>query len=357
MLDPPLAEPEVIRERLSFHKAMYRVETEWTLQDVGSSPLKKTELAPDHLPSHQLGSAPGVLGARPESKSQETGTDETRSESREGESSEPPLGPMPWQLAKAIDPERSAGPATAVRWAFVAVFIAGAFALTLYSQREWMRAFLVQSRVIQAQGGITSLWSEILDWAGRGSSWAHRPVAAVAQSAALYEEDPIDAQGKRYVGSVVWKSETVSPGEGQATELMVRASVEIPARRMNMTMCLRRNAEKALPAAHTIEIVFDTPANSTFGGISDVPGILMKRAEQALGERLAGVTVNSTSGLFIATLSATEVDTRRNLELMKEQSWFDIPIIYGSGQRAILAIEIGESGKVAFKKAFAAWAE
>jgi hypothetical protein len=42
-----------------------------------------------------------------------------------------------------------------------------------------------------------------------------------------------------------------------------------------------------------------------------------------------------------------------NLQLMKEQSWFDVPIIYGNGQRAILAFEKGVPGEVAFKEAFA----
>src|SRR5262249_52557241 len=40
------------------------------------------------------------------------------------------------------------------------------------------------------------------------------PVAAVAQRVVLYEEDPADAQGKRYVGSAIWRTETVTPGPG-----------------------------------------------------------------------------------------------------------------------------------------------
>ena len=51
-------------------------------------------------------------------------------------------------------------------------------------------------------------------------------VPAVAQRVVLYEEDSNDPQGKRYVGSVIWRTETVSPGNGLAPELAVRADVD-----------------------------------------------------------------------------------------------------------------------------------
>jgi hypothetical protein len=61
----------------------------------------------------------------------------------------------------------------------------------------------------------------------------------------LYEENPTDPQGKRYTGSAVWRTETVSPGPGLATELAVRADVTIPERSMAVTWSLRRSADKA----------------------------------------------------------------------------------------------------------------
>ena len=48
---------------------------------------------------------------------------------------------------------------------------------------------------------------------------------------------------------------------------------------------------------------------------------------------------------------------QRNLQLLKERSWFDIPLVYNNGRRAILAIEKGTPGERAFKEAFAAWGE
>ncbi len=101
------------------------------------------------------------------------------------------------------------------------------------------------------------------------------PGAAVAQKVVLYEEDPADPQGKRYVGSALWRTETVSPGPGQPPELAIRADVEVPERKLAMTWSLRRNTDKGLPASHTVEIMFKLPADFPSGGISNVPGILI----------------------------------------------------------------------------------
>jgi hypothetical protein len=194
--------------------------------------------------------------------------------------------------------------------------------------------------------------------AGQGPAAGAQPnpaPPAVAQRVVLYEEDPNDPAGKRYVGSAIWRTETVSPGAGLAPELAVRADVEIPERRMSMTWSLRRNTDKALPASHTIEILFKLPADFPGGGIGNVPGILMKEAEQARGTPLAGLAVKVTNGFFLIGLSAAENDMQRNIALLKDRQWFDIPVVYANGGRAILAMEKGPPGDRAFAEAFAAW--
>ena len=183
---------------------------------------------------------------------------------------------------------------------------------------------------------------------------ATAPAAAVAQKVVLYDEDPNDPKGKRYVGSALWRTETVSPGPGLAPELAIRADVEIPERHLRMTWSLRRNTDKALPASHTIEIMFTLPADFPEGGIANVPGVLMKQDEQARGVPLAGLAVKVTNGYFLIGLSAVDVDVQRNIQLLKERDWFDIPIVYTSGKRAILAMEKGTPGVRAFEEAFRA---
>ncbi len=173
----------------------------------------------------------------------------------------------------------------------------------------------------------------------------------------LYDEDANDPAGKRYVGSALWRTETVSPGPGLAPELAVRADVEIPERRMRMTWSLRRNTDKALPASHTIEIMFTVPADSEQGGIGNIPGVLMKQDEQARGVPLAGLAVKVTNGYFLIGLSAVEIDVARNIQLLKERGWFDVPLVYGNGKRGILAVEKGTPGGRAFEEAFRAWGQ
>jgi hypothetical protein len=199
-------------------------------------------------------------------------------------------------------------------------------------------------RVPQEGGGQTA-----------GGTAGSQAAPAVAQRVVLYEEDSNDPQGKRYVGSAIWRTETVSPGPGLAPELAVRADVEIPERRITMTWSIRRNTDQALPASHTIEIMFNLPADFPGGGIANVPGILMKQSEQARGTPLAGLAVKVTNGFFLIGLSAVDSDVQRNVQLLKERPWFDIPIVYTNGGRAILAMEKGPPGDRAFADAFAAW--
>jgi hypothetical protein len=191
--------------------------------------------------------------------------------------------------------------------------------------------------------------------AGAGPSDAQAVAPAVAQRVVLYEEDSNNPQGKRYVGSVIWRTETVSPGPGLAPELAVRADVTIPERKISMTWSLRRNTDKALPASHTIEVQFTLPPDFVGGGIANVPGILMKQSEQTRGTPLSGLAVKVTNGFFLIGLSSTESDVQHNIQLLKERPWFDLPIVYTNGGRAILAMEKGPPGDRAFADAFATW--
>jgi hypothetical protein len=122
-----------------------------------------------------------------------------------------------------------------------------------------------------------------------------------------------------------------------------------------MTWSLRRNSDPNLPASHTVEIMFRLPQDFSSGGVSNVPGILMKQAEQSRGQALSGLAVKVTTGFFLIGLSSTESDRERNIQLLKERAWFDIPVVYNNNRRAILALEKGTPGERAFADAFKAW--
>jgi hypothetical protein len=181
--------------------------------------------------------------------------------------------------------------------------------------------------------------------------------APVAQRVVLYDEDPADPKGKQYVGTVVWRTEPIKGSTGQPGDVAVRADIDIPDRKFKMTMSFRRNTDTSLPASHTAELTFILPLDFAGGGVSNVPGILMKSNEQARGTPLAGLAVKVTDGFFLVGLSNVDADRSRNIQLLKERSWFDVPLVYVNQRRAIIAIEKGPPGERAFNDAFAVWGE
>jgi hypothetical protein len=190
-----------------------------------------------------------------------------------------------------------------------------------------------------------------------GLSSLPNQIAPVAQRAVLFDEDPADPKGKQFVGSVIWRTEQVKASAGQKADIAVRADVDIPDRKFKMTMSFRRNTDTSLPASHTAELTFILPQDFSGGGVGNAPGILMKSNEQAFGTPLAGLAVKVTDGFFLVGLSNVDADRTRNLQLLKERSWVDVPLVYNNQRRAIIAIEKGAPGERAFKDAFTAWGE
>jgi hypothetical protein len=82
---------------------------------------------------------------------------------------------------------------------------------------------------------------------------------------------------------------------------------------------------------------------------------MMKQPEEVPGTPLAKLGVKATNGVFTIELSASDANEQRNVQLLKDSEWFGIPIVYVNGTRAILAIEKGPAGDLAFIEALAAW--
>lgn len=192
---------------------------------------------------------------------------------------------------------------------------------------------------------------KITDRVGQPSN---SPVAPVAQRVVLYDEDPAEPNGRQYVGQVVWRTENVA-GPNGTTDIAIRADIDIPDRKFKAALTIRRNNDTSLPASHTVEMTFQLPPDFASGGVSNVPGVLMKSNEQTRGTPLAGLAVKVTDNFFLIGLSNVEADRGRNLQLLKERSWFDIPLVYTNQRRAIVALEKGAPGERAFGDAFAAW--
>ncbi len=180
------------------------------------------------------------------------------------------------------------------------------------------------------------------------------PKDGVRERAALYEEDPADAKGRRFDGSVIWRTETIKT-PGKPDELAARGEVDIPSRGLRLTMLLKRNLDTSLPASHVCELTLAVPGDFNNGKVTNVPGILMKSNEQARGTPFAGLAVKVTDGFFLVGLSNVAADRERNLRLLQEGAWFDMPIVYANQRRAIIAIEKGGTGDQVFKTVVAKW--
>jgi hypothetical protein len=240
----------------------------------------------------------------------------------------------------------------------VVLILVGAAILWGKSVVSGVAGLFKSSPVVEAPKDNSASLSKpkIPDRVGQPSS-TDQPVAPVAQRVVLYDEDPSDPKGKQFVGSVIWRTEPIKASGNQKADIAVRADIDIPDRKFKMTMSFRRNTDSSLPASHTAELTFILPPDFNGGGVGNVPGILMKSNEQARGTPLAGLAVKVTDGFFLVGLSNVDADRARNVQLLKERSWFDVPLVYSNQRRAIIAIEKGAPGERAFNDAFAVWGE
>jgi hypothetical protein len=179
--------------------------------------------------------------------------------------------------------------------------------------------------------------------------------APAAAHAVLYQEDPLDPHGKRYFGTVTWHVEP-GGGSGPAASAAVKCDIEID-KQMSATLLFRRNSDLELPASHIMEVKFNLPDDAIHSAVDTLKGVNMKTTESARGLALLAQIAKVTPKFFMVALSAADADMKRNVQLLKDLQWFDIPIVYGSGRRAILAVEKGAGGERAFKDAFVAWAQ
>jgi hypothetical protein len=191
---------------------------------------------------------------------------------------------------------------------------------------------------------------------GQRTPTAPMPTDGIREGAVLYDEEPSNPTGRQYAGSVVWSIEPVKAA-GKADEPAVRADIDVPSRGLRMTMSFKRNLDPTLPASHVAELRFQLAADFDGGGISNLPGLLMKTNEKARGVPLAGLSVKVAGGFFLVGLSNVATDRERNHSLLLDREWIDIPIVYNNQRRAILAIDKGASGEQVFKAAFTAWGQ
>lgn len=179
----------------------------------------------------------------------------------------------------------------------------------------------------------------------------------VAQRATLFEEGQVGSnQGVATVGQVTWAVVRDQPEANAQPETMLRARVDIQARGIVAVITIRPNRDQALPASHLVELRFTVPPGFDGRGIQTVPGMIMKEAESSRGDPLLGAPARITTGFFWIALATPPADRDRNVTLLRDRGWIDIPLVYETGKRAILTLEKGPGGERAVQDAIAAWA-
>ncbi|MBO6539639.1 MAG: hypothetical protein JJ969_09600 [Rhizobiaceae bacterium] len=196
--------------------------------------------------------------------------------------------------------------------------------------------------------------------AGEGTSApapASEPTIAlpVGQRAIFYEERTTVADSTAEPGATVWSVVQESPGGELPAEPVIRAEVTVPSRNLRLRMTISRNADPSLPASHIIEMIFLNSDGFEGGGIDNVLRVAMKPTEAAAGNPLIGIPAKIADGYFLIALSNLPEERAFNLQLMRQQSWIDIPIVYASGRRALVTMERGVPGDKAFVDVLATW--
>jgi hypothetical protein len=179
--------------------------------------------------------------------------------------------------------------------------------------------------------------------------------AAVNSESAVLYETPLDMETTGYVTAIAatvnWRFEddvTYGPE--------IRADLQVPERQMTLHLVIRSNTDPTLPASHIVEMEIDTPPDFPGKSIRGVPRLVLKSSENDAGEPLIGAAVTISGGYFWIALSAADTHLARNLQLLKEGSWIDLPLIYESGQTAVLSFAKGTAGADVFERALTAGA-
>ena len=176
------------------------------------------------------------------------------------------------------------------------------------------------------------------------------PALPVAQRAAVLVEAPDDPQKvKTFIGTTLWRVE----GSG-ATSVLI-AEINLSEANLTANMRMTRNTDPKLPASHTIEFRFNPGPNSELASIATIDTPQMRIEDSPTGAPLAGAPVPIMPNYFLVGLSNNDKMSARNMELLRDRSWIDIPMALSSGRIAKLTFEKGPSGERAILQAIQSW--
>lgn len=369
-LDPPLSEAEIMRERLALDEAVARIEADYddapTPPPASDGPVIRTvenPMLPIRPPTPKK--AP-EFAPLPPAAGQEDG--------------EPLPEPAEPQVARPrVQPprERRVKPGhirSAVVGGVVAVAVAAIAATAIYVHKlrpqdtprpNSETAQRAQPAQPENGGKIAERAGEPQQNRPAGNQQGGTPGTpvpqpggeiAVAQRAVLFVEVPENPQQPQTsTGRVFWRLDSESAGQGRPIETIVRATVEIPDIGLSLDFTIRRNTDSAFPASHIIGLRFTSTGDPATQAIKEVGVPQFKSEESERGAPLSAINSALGDNLFVAALSNVPVEVERNLDLILNRSWIDVPVRFASGRRGIITFEKGVSGSQTLADAFGRW--
>ena len=169
----------------------------------------------------------------------------------------------------------------------------------------------------------------------------------VEQRAIYYFQGSEGSPGRASEGIVTWAEVT------REDRPAIQATLRLADPEITATVTIASNYDTTLPASHIVEIQFAGALGAST--IERVPALVLKQTEQARGQPLAGAAVPVTNELFWIALSDDAEDVSRNVQLLREGSWFDIPILFSDQTRALLTFEKGIPGDKVFETVMSGW--
>jgi hypothetical protein len=177
------------------------------------------------------------------------------------------------------------------------------------------------------------------------------PIIPVAHRAALLLEAPDDPQRVRtFVGTVLWRIDRVA---GAPPALV--ADIDLPDARFKATFRISKNTDPRLPASHTIDLHFSTAPDGEIPDVKEIDTLQMRAEDRPAGEPLSGIPASITTNYFLIGLSGSDSAQSRNLELMRNRAWFDLPMLLVNGKIAKITFEKGATGERMLNDVLAAW--
>jgi len=176
------------------------------------------------------------------------------------------------------------------------------------------------------------------------------------QRAILLEEPPGGVgDPKRTEGRVNWKLETLRSTLANTSDIGARATIDLTEAGLSASFVFRRNRDQSSANTHLIEISMTLSPDNPNGKIRDISVPELRVDEKTRGTSLAGIAVPVADNVFLIGLNGLPADMQRNIELLRNRSWFLVPLRYSNGKRALLMFEKGKPGERVFEDAMQTW--